>query len=977
MSEPKKNTARKKAPKGKIVKRTRFSANPYPFAFTMVSSPVSGESIYKRVVSPQVPDSILQTGNKKVLEKFYYDHYTTLTAADRRYMLARIHTAQLVDRLERNALQDIAEGKVKPLPQARLKKGYMGFDKLKLNGPQTSSCGCWSCGLSLLLKNRGVDISQEEIRAYKPEYAPGEEGMGREQMLTSNRDTYFSPYDAGDLVLKVLPNSSLVNISFNPIDEEMQVLGGIVVPEPPARLSERKKERWRAQKLQEIQATRTQKAKEAFKASTKALFISKIKEALNTDHSALIMNQRNGHFITITGISSDDKKIRVEDSRADGQATTRYLKIDDIINKCMEPGMKGMDLTWIRDLPAPTKENLQEGQNLSANIPNSIKTGAGGEVILNENVQGQYLTAQTDPKPGIGMIQGQELSNTIYVNQDQAFKNALYGGYLAGYGFGPGADGNEVPLQMQATENIYLPKKLRLYNDPDIRLELQQKAIEEIDEQEQQKNEVQLDQDQEIPNYRIIDENGIKEEPGAGTYDAYEANYKHQLLVAGPDTELYIANLYALNVVKNSQEKREEDQISDQKAQSANALVDELEQLLRPQQPGENHPDAGQGAENAPAAREQRIREIHQSLKSSYPHLAEAQYKKAGSDLLKLTPEQLRTHIRDANRTEKARISPAMQRTIEELAKRAIPLVKDMLHEKTGSIDLPFTALNENQRELVTKVDAYARDKYYLKPDPQTHAADPDWVTRRQVIGSTLDALTANGTGRNYLGFTRGRNSDAYTNFHDALTEYKTMLDQGVTPSGMQNRYLIQKGLDYVKDRMKVRSTKGTGQLRFDSTMRVLQQLMPERRFQRLLNQINREREANTGDKNHVDKYTYAPKTVDVFSRQKVDEAVTKSGSAFVKLCSEALAAQLIGMESQRGNKTLVMDPYDPAASQILEQRARQLRHDPDFRAALRGIQPGLTEEQTVLNRRIALEADGKGLVNLYNNQKAIALQYE
>ncbi len=62
----------------------RFKANPFPFAYTRVVNPETGNVIYKRLVSPQVPDRILKTGNRQELEKFYTDHAGTLTAADRR-----------------------------------------------------------------------------------------------------------------------------------------------------------------------------------------------------------------------------------------------------------------------------------------------------------------------------------------------------------------------------------------------------------------------------------------------------------------------------------------------------------------------------------------------------------------------------------------------------------------------------------------------------------------------------------------------------------------------------------------------------------------------------------------------------------------------------------------------------------------------------------------------------------------------------
>ena len=40
----------------------------------------------------------------------------------------------------------------------------------------------------------------------------------------------------------------------------------------------------------------------------------------------------------------------------------------------------------------------------------------------------------------------------------------------------------------------------------------------------------------------------------------------------------------------------------------------------------------------------------------------------------------------------------------------------------------------------------------------------------------------------------------------------------------------------------------------------------------------------------------------------------------------------MLADQSPRREKTLVMDPYDPAVKNQLDQQARQLRRDPAFR---------------------------------------------
>ena len=137
-------------------KRTQNqNTDPHPFAFQQVRDPETGEYSWKRLVSPQIPDEILTTGNPGILQSFYETHKDTLTPADTKYMLARMHTAFKLERLERESQKLIRDGGEYPKPEVTTKKGYIGLDSIRLTRPQTSNCGCWSCGMSLLL---GADM---------------------------------------------------------------------------------------------------------------------------------------------------------------------------------------------------------------------------------------------------------------------------------------------------------------------------------------------------------------------------------------------------------------------------------------------------------------------------------------------------------------------------------------------------------------------------------------------------------------------------------------------------------------------------------------------------------------------------------------------------------------------------------------------------------------------------------------------------
>ena len=119
-------------------------------------------------------DDVLNSGNLEVLRKFQYEHRNELNepknAPAKKYMEARIKTAEKLDLLEKKKKFSAAQGKMPPKLSLDTKGGFIGFSTIKYPDYQTSANGCWSASYSLLLKSRGVDLSQEEIRQWRPDY---------------------------------------------------------------------------------------------------------------------------------------------------------------------------------------------------------------------------------------------------------------------------------------------------------------------------------------------------------------------------------------------------------------------------------------------------------------------------------------------------------------------------------------------------------------------------------------------------------------------------------------------------------------------------------------------------------------------------------------------------------------------------------------------------------------------------------------
>ena len=122
-------------------------------------------------------DDVLGTGDPKALKDFRDKNAAALNqpknAPAKQYLDARIRVADKVEQLGEKAKANAALGK-KPKKHevVATEDGFIGMPDLKYDNFQTSGNGCWSCAYSLLLKSRGVDLSQEEIRCWRPSVDP-------------------------------------------------------------------------------------------------------------------------------------------------------------------------------------------------------------------------------------------------------------------------------------------------------------------------------------------------------------------------------------------------------------------------------------------------------------------------------------------------------------------------------------------------------------------------------------------------------------------------------------------------------------------------------------------------------------------------------------------------------------------------------------------------------------------------------------
>ncbi len=753
--------------------------DPFTFAYKRTYNPKTKQYSWVRLVSPQIPDEILTTGNAEILRAFYEAHKDTLTPADLKYMHVRMLTAFKLDQLERKAKEQLGRGEAPPRPEVTREKGYIGLGSIKLSERQTSNNGCCSCGLHLLLKSRGIDLTQEEIRAYRPDFKPGEEQkMSAQRRMIMDSDSTNYVFDQADLIQKVLPNTCMTNVTINPMTEFYKVEGGAVKPPSPlddpgyytmtpkeqqTRLAEWQKEdnRFRAQ------------VRKAYSEQVRQQLGDIVRKALTEDRSPIVLNTGGNHFITITGIREDGKKLRVEDSIGSKEGATNYLLVDDLIKLNLGMNGKGMTLTWLKDLPTPEyvpespdkaqgekdqareekmTENLAaaeqaSGKALFENSKECIKVTGDGSLTV-KDVPGTNITTSDKPKPGLGMLKGLSVNDSLKLDQT-LIQQTLGGGTLKGDVENPNSPEAEIYL---GSQEFYYPKKLCCKGDP----ALDPAALKTQSLEQQKKTAQELTE-------RLRRQPLKAPAPEEGTFAAQLRDQKQQLYLQSTDTALYLAKIYALNKV----------------------LQD------RPADPGQD------------------------------------------KTLLKITEEE-------ATR-------------IENLTCKVIPAMETLLDRDWGKVQLPMMACEDGPESYLRIIDGFGQDRL--------RGTNANREECRSALTEAFDTMTATGTGRNFFGVKRDSNSPEYDAMMAELRAYKEKLDAGQTPDGFDNHNLTQKCLGYLDGKLKVRSTT-TGVVRFDNTMKVLKQIMPEKEFTAICNRINQVR-GLTGmdfDKNYVSPQRYAPK---------------------------------------------------------------------------------------------------------------------
>ena len=416
----------------------------------VVQQDLNGKPLFQRRKGMEnLSERILTSGSVQELTEYLEENDARLSQQEKQYLNARIDVLMEADEIEKAAKKALYEGEMPKKTEPTVdRNGILGLPGI-VGEHQTSQNGCWSVSLSLMLKSRGVDLTQEQIRAYRPGFG-GEGGVdaNASTSLNMNADEFSSPYEHADLVLKVLPNTAMKTLHLNAVNEEQLTLSGRSLT-PAERESARKQ-------LRDVYGK---------------TIVDTIRESIQTHKSPLSMSL-DGHFVTVTGISADGKIIRYEDSLSGGKeyVSTRTMTVERLLDDYVfdklgqdpqtglptvkKPGV-GISLSWLQDIDPPAYDKRAEQPPvLLSEVPGALQTDESGAVQFD---QSNGVTVFADGA-GNGLLAGRTVS--VDRKLDQSSLNGPLKGKRLELFNGAFTVGNV---------ETYLPKQVYCKHDPKLR----------------------------------------------------------------------------------------------------------------------------------------------------------------------------------------------------------------------------------------------------------------------------------------------------------------------------------------------------------------------------------------------------------------------------------------------------------------------------------------------------------------------------
>ena len=345
------------------------------------------------------------TGNIQLLKDYLKANKDKLSASEIEHLNYRIEVMEEINKLSENNLKEINKRKALIAPVER-KDGTIELVHIHQDNLQNTWNGCWSVSLQLLLQSRGVRLTQEQIRSFRPDITDRKvaDELKNEHMLNEDKKSIMD--QKVDLVMKVLPNTSMNMVTIDNTGNNT------------------KRNLITAKKL--------------------------ITKALKEDCSPVSI-VKNGHFRTIVGIKGDE--ILLKDSiqfRTHGANHTYKISLKELISGTKD----NLSLYWLHDLSVEKDGKCREFDGLDGvsykdgklDYKESVKIAKGQMHSQKRGLTAEYLKHDTA-----------SMETECFRIEDRNLENSS-GGY--------GSYAMHLPKNIVSIE----PRKIRKFTEAEIEL---------------------------------------------------------------------------------------------------------------------------------------------------------------------------------------------------------------------------------------------------------------------------------------------------------------------------------------------------------------------------------------------------------------------------------------------------------------------------------------------------------------------------
>ena len=334
-----------------------------------------------------LPDWVQNTSDAGAITEFM-ESGVQLTEEEKAYLEQRMVMSALLESKKASVKQEIGAGGAGKTRPAVMREGDKVSVDVHQNATQTTNNGCWSVAMEAMLQSRGVDMTQQEIRAYRPFSREEAQNLDPAVSRELNTDHMMSPMDMADLFVESIPNVMVREQTFEPYG-----IGG-------------KPDEWsftREQYLQDV----SEHIKE------------QIRDSIEVQHTPVAL-MSGSHFRTITGIEGDVVYYREPNGDPNEPDKEHSMTIQELL----EPGLtmdaaRGVTVVRLQDLSL-----TKDGKSLECPQGHSFSLDGNGNVTVHKSEVQQQFGLGNDPrrKQGVESVnqipvgsRGASMTESVYI----------------------------------------------------------------------------------------------------------------------------------------------------------------------------------------------------------------------------------------------------------------------------------------------------------------------------------------------------------------------------------------------------------------------------------------------------------------------------------------------------------------------------------------------------------------------------------